>query len=189
MKKRSVFGLMSRSEAWRPGGHPRAGGGAPLRGLTGMPAAGLCVLLFASVASAQTLARYALMLADPPVAKLVRRGDRVAAAAAHPRLRTSPDSLKDELRARNFRVTGETDTLLNAIFVAADRSDESQLRTISGVRAVLRLPRVHRNLDAAEQVINVPAAWNLLGGTSNAGAGIKIGIEMAWPIGRNTAPC
>jgi len=51
-----------------------------------------------------------------------------------------------------------------------------QLKTIAGVRQVARLGRFHLNLDHAVQLIDVPAAWSLLGGTSNAGAGVRIGI-------------
>jgi uncharacterized protein (TIGR03437 family) len=97
-------------------------------------------------------------------------------AAAHARLRGPHESAKAELRARNIRITGEVDTLLNAVFVAADSSQAGQLQSVAGVRYVAKMPRLHRSLDAAEQLINVPSAWNLLGGSGNAGAGIRIGV-------------
>ena len=51
------------------------------------------------------------------------------------------------------------------------------LRAIPGVSYIMREPEFHLSLDRAEQLINVPAAWNLIGGgLTNAGAGIKIGI-------------
>src|ERR1019366_3005572 len=97
----------------------------------------------APTASAQ-LTRYALVLNDAPAST----------------------------QARNIRITGEVDTLLNAVFVVADASQASQLKNVAGVTYVSKMPRLHRSLDAAEQLINVPAAWSPLGGGSNAGAGI-----------------
>ncbi len=68
----------------------------------------------------------------------------------------------------------------------ADPSRLAELRTIPGVRYVARVPRYRRSLDRAVQLLNVPAAWNLVGGTANAGAGVKIaiidtGIESTHP--------
>src|SRR5207248_693905 len=37
-------------------------------------------------------------------------------------------------------------------------------------------PPVTRDLNAAVNLVNAPAAWSAVGGTSNAGAGIRIGI-------------
>ena len=72
------------------------------------------------------------------------------------------------------------------MFVTADDAALSQLQAIPGVRYVARVPRFHRTLDRAIQLLNVPAAWTSVGGAANAGAGIKIaivdsGIESTHP--------
>ncbi len=40
----------------------------------------------------------------------------------------------------------------------------------------VRLHRYYRKLNRATALMNAPAAWNVLGGPENAGAGVKIGI-------------
>jgi len=89
---------------------------------------------------------------------------------------SAQESVKRELRTRGIHIIGASHILLNAIFVAANPADAEGLRAITGVAHVAPMRRFHLSLDKAEQLINVPAAWNLLGGTTNAGAGIKIGI-------------
>jgi minor extracellular serine protease Vpr len=118
-------------------------------------------------ASAADLTRYVVVLKDAPLAA---RGNRERIALAQL-------SLKAELRARHIEVAGETHVLLNALFVSAEAGQLAELRGLPGVQYVAREPRFHLNLDHAEQLIDVPAAWNLIaGGVSNAGAGVKIGI-------------
>lgn len=123
-----------------------------------------------SVAAARDLSRYALVLPDPPAATVASRENPAALAAARDRLRPAHESLKQQLRARNVKIVGETFSLVNAVFVAADAAG---LTGLSGVAYTAKMPRYRRDLDAAVKVINVPAAWNVL---SNAGAGIKIAI-------------
>src|SRR5580698_5791210 len=123
-----------------------------------------------SVAAARDLSRYALVLSDPPAATVASRENPAALAAARDRLRPAHESVKAQLRLRNIKVVGETFSLVNAVFVAADASE---LTGLSGVAWTAKMPRYHRDLDAAVKVINVPAAWSVL---SNAGAGIKIAI-------------
>ena len=125
------------------------------------------LLLFVGDLSAADLTRYIVVLADAPLAA---QGKREQIAAKHL-------SLKAELRARHIEVSGETHTLLNALFVAADPAQLPDLRALPGVQYVVREPRFHLMLDRAVQLINVPAAWNLVtGGVSNAGAGMKIAV-------------
>ncbi len=125
---------------------------------------------------ARDLVRYAVVLKDPAAATLASRRDRVAVARARTVIQIAHEAVKAELRTRNVRITGEAHTFLNAIFISADPSEIAALKSVSGVSYVVRMPRYHLNLDAAEQLISVPAAWSLLGGTSNAGAGMMIGV-------------
>ncbi len=133
----------------------------------------LLLLTTTSCAFARDLTRYVLVLTDPPASAA---GDRTAMAAARLHNIDAHALVRSWLNTRNFHITAETHVLLNAIFVTADTAQASQLRAAPGVRYVARVPRYHRNLDRAIQLINVPEAWNILGGASNAGAGIRIAI-------------
>ncbi len=140
------------------------------------------IALLSSVAGwSRDLPRYAVILSDPaPIQARAQEGNaqggNAAVAAARTRVIRAQETVQRELRTRGIKITGSAHTFLNAVFVAADPATAAQLKSIPGVRQVAPLQRFHLSLDKAEQLINVPAAWNLLGGTTNAGAGIKIGI-------------
>ena len=97
--------------------------------------------------------------------------------AARARVASAQQQLRGELARRNIKVSGSAQTLLNAIFVRVPRSRVAELQSLPGVKHVVRLPRIKRNLNTAVNLVNVPAAWNALpGGMANAGAGVKIAI-------------
>ncbi len=73
-------------------------------------------------------------------------------------------------------VLGRTRYLVNAIFVEATPEEAERLRALPGVRGVVRMARYKRLLNASAELVNAPAAWSALGGTGNAGAGLRIGI-------------
>ena len=73
-------------------------------------------------------------------------------------------------------MTGSASTLLNAIFVAASPANVADIKAIAGVVDVVKLGRSKMLLNRATQIMDGPQAWNLVGGLSSAGAGIKIGI-------------
>ncbi|MCU1330979.1 MAG: peptidase and in, kexin, sedolisin [Bryobacterales bacterium] len=133
-------------------------------------------LLLAAPAFARDLTRYILVLNDAPAGRL---GNRAALVAAH-------TPVREALRARGAKVTAESHTLLNAIFVEADGITAGQLEGIPGVSYAARIPAFHMMLDRAVELLNVPAAWSTFGGPTNAGAGIRIaiidsGIESTHP--------
>jgi uncharacterized protein (TIGR03437 family) len=139
----------------------------------------LVILLCFFPLSARTLSRYALLLDEPPAAKSksvvrMRMGPEVA-AAAHA-LRQKQDNLRAELLRRKFQVTGATQLLVNAIYVAAEPSRLAELKRMPGVRRVAFLPPVHLALDHAEQLVDTAGAWTFLGGMSNAGLGVKVAV-------------
>lgn len=101
-------------------------------------------------------------------------GPEVAAAAVT--LREKQNSLRAELLRRKFHVMGSSQLLLNAIYVDAVPARLAELSHLPGVRRVAFLPPVHPALDHAEQLVNTAGAWNLLGGMSNAGLGVKIAV-------------
>jgi minor extracellular serine protease Vpr len=125
------------------------------------------------------LGEYALILEDAPVAQKVQ--SRIAlqggeARAQMARVRNAQAGVMAELARRKVEVTGAGQVLVNAVFVAATRETAIQLRNVPGVAHVVRVPRLKPDLDRAIGLENVPAAWSAVGGVSQAGAGIKIGI-------------
>jgi len=150
------------------------------------------ILFLSAVVAAGASDRYAVVLNDPAAGATASRSDTAAFSSARARARSAHDPIRRELASRNIRITAETDTILNAVFVEADAVEAAALRGLPGIRQVTRLPRLHPSLDAAEQLINVPAAWSLLGGIVNAGAGIRIavldtGIQSTHPAFQDTA--
>ena len=134
------------------------------------------VLIFAALGWARDLPQYALILSDPPpIRARTQSGDR-AVESARAQVKATQRRLMDQLNARGIRITGAANTLLNAVFVAASPEDAARLSSIPGVIQVTPLNRFRLNLDHATELINVPAAYTLLGGASNAGAGIKIAV-------------
>ena len=143
------------------------------------PLALVFVLLSMPLFGAAKSGRYALILQDEPAIKSMKRGGRRNAPevlSARQNIRTKQAVLRKQLEAKGFRFAGATDTLLNAIFVVADRSDVPTLKAMPGVRAVFPITRQHLDLNAAVALLDAPNAWTALGGISNAGAGVKIGI-------------
>ena len=134
-------------------------------------------LLFSLTAPAWSRdpARYAVVLTDEAPARAAR-GDRLALESARTKVAAAQEAMKTQLRARGITITGEARTLLNAIFIQADPTAATQLESLPGVSYIAPLQRVYPVLDRAVQLIDVPAAWAKLGGTSNAGAGMKIAI-------------
>jgi uncharacterized protein (TIGR03437 family) len=129
--------------------------------------------------AATALNRYAVFLADEPLAThFSSRTEMQSAGAAawSTRIQTAQNSVRAGLASRNIRVTGSVNTLLNAIFVAANPSDVAAIKAIPGVVDVVKLGHSRMLLNRATTILDGPQAWNLVGGLGNAGAGIKIGI-------------
>jgi len=123
--------------------------------------------------------RYALFLADPPVTSRYTSRDAIAGGEAQSyrqQIEAKQKALMATLKERNIPVVGSVATALNAVFVnlTADRVEE--MKSLPGVTGVVRMRRGERHLNQAVQLMNAPAAWNLLGGVGSAGAGIKIGV-------------
>jgi uncharacterized protein (TIGR03437 family) len=145
----------------------------------------LVLILLASAAFGRApsrLADYALVLEDPPVARMVesRAALHGAVAQAHlERIRAAQSGVLAELARRHVKVISTTQTLLNAIFVTATRDEAAQLVGMKGVVRVVHLPRYKPALDKAVGLVNLQGpqgAWSIVGGVSSAGAGVKIGI-------------
>src|SRR5229473_623222 len=140
----------------------------------------LLAALFALELSAATRTdRYALILADPPLATLAGSREQLESEAMEqPRARidTIQANLKAELEHRNVLTIGSTKVVLNAIYVIAPDSELPALRSLPGVLRVEKMRALKRHLNRALPLMNVPAAWNTVGGQQSAGLGSRIGI-------------
>jgi minor extracellular serine protease Vpr len=89
----------------------------------------------------------------------------------------SQQTIKDRiLKLPGAQVQGTTDIVMNAVFVRVPAKHYNALRALPGVKKVYfsRLHRMH--LDQAAIIQNAQGLWNAVGGGSQAGRGIKIGI-------------
>src|ERR1035437_10161610 len=123
--------------------------------------------------------RYALILQDEPVASRFTTRERMHSAAAdgyRGQLAQRQNAVRQELNRRGVPIIGSVAEVLNAVFVSAPPERVAELAAIPGVLGVRPVPRMHMELNKATQLMNAPAAWNLVGGRRQAGADIKIGI-------------
>ena len=140
------------------------------------------LLLLVTAAFAQTrsrLAEYALVLEDPPVAQKAqsRAALQSAEAQAHlQKVRGAQRSVLAELAARKVRVASTSQILVNAVFVRVTQDQVAAIQHIPGVKWIQYLPPSKPALNAAVNLIGVPFAWSTVGGSANAGAGVRIGI-------------
>src|ERR1019366_9437095 len=125
--------------------------------------------------------RYALILQDEPVASRFTTRERMHSAAAdgyRGQLAQRQNAVRQELNRRGVPIISSVSEVLNAVFVSAPPERVAELSAIPGVLGVRPMRKMHMELNKATQLMNAPGAWGLpaIGGQSNAGAGIKIGI-------------
>src|ERR1035437_8108721 len=140
------------------------------------------LLLLVAAAFAQPrsrLAEYALVLEDPPVAQKAQ--SRVALQSAEARahlqkVRGAQGLVLAELAARKVRVNSTSQILVNAIFVRVAPEEAAALKNVPGVKWIQYQPPSKPLLNAAVDLVRVPDAWSAIGGSANAGAGVRIGI-------------
>ena len=140
----------------------------------------LCFLLIGPIYAAWPVSnRYALLLDDPPVSQFYAAREAMfspAASAYRRQIRAKHAALRSEIASHGFNVTGEADTLLNAIFVAVPPERAAELASLPGVSGVVALRYYKLNLNRAVTLVDAAGAWNALGGVGNAGLGVKIAI-------------
>jgi uncharacterized protein (TIGR03437 family) len=123
--------------------------------------------------------RYVMVLADEPVLAQYHTPEEAATPegkAYRAQIETRQQAMIQTLQARSIRVTSRVSNVLNALFVVAPGHTMEELQSIPGVSSVTPMRRFKAKLDRAVQLVNAPAAWTALGGSANAGAGVKIGI-------------
>lgn len=137
----------------------------------------------------ERLTRYAIVLADPSIAEVIRSRQALqspAASSHRRRLQAAHQNLRAALDQRKVRVNGSVQTLANAIFVETAPENVAALRAMPGVKYVQEMMRIQRKMDKALPLVNAPAAWTAVGGVNSAGAGMRIaiidsGIDQAHP--------
>jgi minor extracellular serine protease Vpr len=120
-----------------------------------------------------------LLLSEPPVVQQYPgriEQTRAVSAAYRQHLRDVQSSLRAQIAAQSIAVTGAVQHLLNGIFVVATPAQAAALRNLPGVAGVVPMRRFH--LSDQLTLSDVQQAWSStsIGGASNAGAGIKVGI-------------
>ena len=139
----------------------------------------IALLLFVLPCAAQVSDRYAVVLAEPPLA--ARYGTRAelftpAGVTARAQVEASQGTFQTALEARQFSVTGASSLLLNAVFVSTSPGRLAELENMPGVLGVVRLRKYKRSLNKALPLLGADLAWPAVGGFPNAGKGIRIGI-------------
>ncbi len=138
-------------------------------------------LLVSSGLAADRVSVYTVILDGPSVGQQL--AETKQAKGSDPSVR----AMGQDLQARQLQimpvfaetgatVLGSVHNVLNAIFVRATPEQAKQIGEIAGVSNVLRSRPIRLHLDAASQILNLPAAQALAGGQNGAGDGIKIGV-------------
>jgi minor extracellular serine protease Vpr len=140
-------------------------------------------LIFSIVATAQVVPdQYIVELTTEPVARVaVRKHKRISRADAdlsrqREAIQEQQQRLRQNLQSRGAEVLDAVDTVHNAMVVRTSADRVAQLRQMPGVKSVRPVRLYYPTLDYSLPLQNVTAAWNRIGGSEKAGAGIKIGI-------------
>lgn len=123
----------------------------------------ICLLSWHSLAAQSVPGRYILELTEAP-----------SNAARRPAMLRQQRSVQSALAARGIRVRATVDAVANAIIV--EGTDSQALAGLAGVRKAHAVKILEKSLDHALGLMKIPEAWQQVGGSSNAGAGTKIGI-------------
>jgi subtilisin family serine protease len=138
------------------------------------------LVFWAPVLAAQVVpGKYIVELAGEPAAAMAARlsGARLdGALQVRPLVRAEQARLRPQIEAMGGRVAGSADIVANALIVEIPDAGAPRLAQLPGVLRVSPVPLMHASLDRALPLLQVSDAWTILGGISNAGAGIKIGI-------------
>ncbi|HYZ83760.1 MAG TPA: S8 family serine peptidase, partial [Bryobacteraceae bacterium] len=131
----------------------------------------LTVFFFLITAYGQRIPdRFIVELEGQPAASTKTSGRRLAdVRQQHTRMRAVIESTQAE-------VLDSFQTVANAMVVRVPGGDRRHLESLAGVRKVWPVYEYKLVLDRAIPLQRIPDAWAAVGGQSNAGKGIKIGI-------------
>ncbi|MFL6276338.1 MAG: S8 family serine peptidase [Blastocatellia bacterium] len=119
--------------------------------------------------------------------------DSPEAAALDGEMRGEQENFKARARliAPTVRVRAELRAVANAVSIEARGTEIAMLASLPGVKRVELVRECHTLLDTSVPLTNAPAMWERLGGSGNAGNGIKIaildtGIDVTNPLFNDT---
>src|SRR5215470_4079957 len=95
------------------------------------------------------------------------------------------------LIAPGLKVRAELRKLRNAVSIEASPQEIAAIGAMPGVKTVQPTKQYHATLDTSVPLIKAPVFWDRLGGSSNAGEGMKIaildtGIDITNPLFSDT---
>lgn len=147
-------------------------------------------LIFVLTSAAQVVPdQYIVQLSTEPAARLMNaeahrfgvksrlaQSEAALITARRQAIATEQDGVGAAIEARGAKVLRRIDTVGNMLIVVAPGLSQSDLAAIPGVVRVYQNHKRKPLLDRALPYIKVPDAWTQIGGMSNAGAGVKIGV-------------
>ncbi|MBI3207993.1 MAG: S8 family serine peptidase, partial [Candidatus Solibacter usitatus] len=95
-------------------------------------------------------------------------------AAERARISSHHEKVKSILMERNVKVRGTVDTVANAVVV--ENTDLEQLQNLPGVKRIRPVRLLKAKMDHVIPLLKIPDAWAKVGGSDQAGAGMKIAI-------------
>jgi minor extracellular serine protease Vpr len=130
--------------------------------------------------------RYMVELSGPSVAEHIategkRTGKRIAidsdvAKSRREQLRDEQKQVQTTLEGLGVKILDRTETVSNTLIVDMPDNLVDQVSALPGVKRVHKARPVKMKIDHALPLHNVPQAWAAVGGMTNAGKGIKIGM-------------
>ncbi len=142
----------------------------------------LAASAFAQPRPAETIpGRFLVEFDGEPLASFQRSAAKEGPARAAATISRHRDALRSRhaqaaalLRARGIQVRGTIETIGNAI--AVEGATEEQLRDLPGVTRIVPVRRLRAHMDRVTEILSLNQAWEQVGGSVNAGAGLKIAI-------------
>ncbi len=122
---------------------------------------------------------YVVVLNDPPLAESMSSRKELGTTAtsdARLRIHAAQANLGQQASAAGINVLDRTQVLLNALYVSATPEQANAMRKLDGVSYVQRVYPIKRTMNKALDLVTARAAWDQVGGVSNAGAGVKIAV-------------
>ncbi len=134
-------------------------------------------------ASSTSRQRWIVELKDPPAAAEAARFKGLRGIAreagllrAREAVRARQTTARSAIERIGGRVYGAVDLVANAFFVEMDLDSAEKLKSLDQVKRAVPVSSVEPDLDASLVTHMVPEGWQRIGGETNAGSGVKLGI-------------
>ena len=148
----------------------------------------LATILFLSSAAAKDVpGQYIVELTSDPAFAVTEKG--VRSVARQQAVRSAQARVRAALESNQIQVLASIGAVMNALVVKAD--DPAVLQSTPGVARVYPVRLYKKLLDRVVLIHKVNVAGDVIGGSDNAGAGIKVGIidtgiDISHPAFRDT---